>query len=122
MRKSLLLTTLLLLAGLSLPAQTAKEFKTATDTLKARLQRRTSVSSSLKMNKVMKRGTTLDFYFSKELGDYPWRTEDVEWFRDQLRAEIPSSYRSYTVGDIYADKNDLNTLPMPKLTSSGKPA
>ena len=122
MRKSLILTTLLLLTGLSLPAQTAKDFKAATDSLKARLHRRTSVDASLKMNKVMKRGTTLDFYFSKELGDYPWRADDVEWFRDQLRKEIPASYRSYTVGDIYADKNDLTTLPMPKLTSSGKPA
>ena len=121
MRKFLVLAALLL-AGLPIEAQTAKEFKTATDSLRARLQRRTTVETSLKMNKVVKRGTTLDFHFSKELGDYPWRAADVEWFREELRKEIPSAYRSYTLGDVFADKNDLNTLPTPKLTATGRPA
>ena len=110
-----------LLAVLPLHGQTAKEFKTATDSLQARLQRRTTVKAALKMKKVMKRGTTLDFYFSKELGDYPWRTADVEWFRDQLRDLIPSAYRSYALGDILADNIDLNELPMPRITASGSP-
>ena len=117
-----LLPVLLLLITATLPAQTAREFKTATDSLRARLERRTTVKAALKMNKVTKRGTTLDFHFSKELGDYPWRTEDLEWFKEELRKEIPSVYRSYTVGDIFADKLELNKLPMPKLTSSGQPA
>ena len=117
MRKFLVLAALLL-AGLPIEAQTAKEFKTATDSLRARLQRRTTVETSLKMNKVVKRGTTLDFHFSKELGDYPWRAADVEWFREELRKEIPSAYRSYTLGDVFADKNDLNTLPTPRLTAT----
>ena len=83
MRKFLLLVTLLL-SGLALEAQTAREFKTAADSLRARLRRRTTVDASLKLNRVTKRGTTLDFTFSKELGDYPWREEDVEWFREEL--------------------------------------
>jgi len=121
MRKPLVLLSILLLTSLSLPAQTAREFKTATDSLRARLHRRTEVDSYLKLKKVMKRGTTLDFHFSKELGDYPWRSEDVEWFRDQLRDLTPSAYRSYALGDIFAEKTDLNVLPMPKVNSSGKP-
>jgi hypothetical protein len=121
MRKPLLIAALLL-SSLTLPAQTAREFKPAADSLRARLHRRTTVDSYLKVNKVTKRGTTLDFHFSKELGDYPWRAEDVEWFRKELMDLFPSIYRAYALGDIFADKNDLTTLPMPKLTATGRPA
>ena len=121
MRKFLLFITLIL-SGLTLQGQTAQEFKSVTDTLRARLHRRTSVDASLKLNQVMKRGTTLNFIFSKELGDYPWRTNDKEWFEEQLRALMPSAYRSYKVGDILADKDTLDNLLMPPLTATGKPA
>ena len=122
MRKSLLLVVALLAACLSLPAQTAREYRTAVDSLRARLQRRTRVDSPIKLTRVMKRGNTLDFYFSQELGDYPWRQDDLEWFRDELRKLSPPAYRSYALGDIYVKKNDLSTLPMPNLTSNGRPA
>ena len=121
MRKFLLLAALLL-SSLALPAQTAREFRVATDSLRARLHRRTTVDSFLKVSKVTKRGTTLDFHFSKELGDYPWRTEDVEWFRKELLDLFPANYRAFALGNIFADKNDLTKLPMPALTASGKPA
>ncbi len=121
MRKFLLLAALLF-SGLALPAQTAREFRVATDSLRARLHRRTTVDSFLKVSKVTKRGTTLDFHFSKELGDYPWRTEDVEWFRKELLDLFPANYRAFALGNIFADKNDLTKLPMPALTASGKPA
>ena len=121
MRKFLLLAALLL-SSLTLPAQTAREFRVATDSLRARLHRRTTVDSFLKVSKVTKRGTTLDFHFSKELGDYPWRTEDVEWFRKELLDLFPANYRAFALGNIFADKNDLTKLPMPALTASGKPA
>ena len=121
MRKFLLFVTLIL-SGLTLQGQTAQEFKSVTDTLRARLHRRTSVDASLKLNRVMKRGTTLNFIFSKELGDYPWRTNDKEWFEEQLRALMPNAYRSYKVGDILVEKDTLDNLLMPPLTATGKPA
>lgn len=121
MRKFLLFITLIL-SGLTLQGQTAQEFKSVTDTLRARLHRRTSVDASLKLNRVMKRGTTLNFIFSKELGDYPWRTNDKEWFEEQLRALMPNAYRSYKVGDILVEKDTLDNLLMPPLTATGKPA
>ncbi len=120
-RKTLLPLLLGLLASLSLPAQTAKEFKPAADSLRARLHRRTSVDASLKLTKVRKRGNQVDFSFSQELADYPWRADDLEWFRDQLRALTPAAYRSYSLGDIYAKSTDLNTLPMPLITNTGRP-
>ncbi len=120
MRKLLLLTTILL-STLAAQAQTVREFKQATDSLRARLQRRTSVKSYLKLTKVTKRGTTLDFQFSPELGDYPLRSADVDWIKDQLRALMPSPYRAYTLGNITAKDIPLESLPMPKVTNSGKP-
>ena len=113
MMRKFLLTAAFLLSCLALPAQTAREFKTANDSLRARLHRRTTVDSFLRVSKVTKRGTTLDFHFSKELGDYPWRAEDVEWFRKELLDLFPSGYRAYALGNVFADKNDLATLPMP---------
>ena len=122
MMRKFLLSVTLILSGLTLQGQTAQEFKSVTDTLRARLHRRTSVDASLKLNRVTKRGTTLNFIFSKELGDYPWRTNDQEWFEEQLRALMPSAYRSYKIGDILADKDTLGNLLMPPLTATGKPA
>ena len=121
MRRFLLLLSFILFAALPLPAQTVKEFKAATDSLRARLNRRTRVDTSLKLKKVSLRGNALDFYFSKELGDYPWRKDDVEWFHDQLRALTPSAWRSYALGVVYADKDSLGSLPMPTISADGKP-
>ena len=122
MMRKLLLTAALLLAGLALPAQTALEFKTATDSLRARLHRRTTVDTALKLTRVAKRGTTLDFHFSKELGDYPLRPADIEWMRKQLLDLFPSAYRAYALGDIYAERRDVTFLPMPALNANGRPA
>ena len=109
------------LAALPLPAQTAKEFRTAADSLRARMERRTRVKVPLKLNKVLKRGTTLDFHFSQELSDFPWRAADVEWFREELRSLTPPAYRAYTLGDIFAKDVDLNKLPMPAIGKNGGP-
>ena len=122
MMRKFLLTAVLLLAGLSLPAQTAREFKTATDSLRARLHRRTTVDTALKLTRVAKRGTTLDFHFSKELGDYPLRPADIEWMRKQLLDLFPSAYRAYALGDIYAERREVTFLQMPALNSNGRPA
>ena len=122
MMRKFLLTAALLLAGLALPAQTAREFKTATDSLRARLHRRTTVDTALKLTRVAKRGTTLDFHFSKELGDYPLRPADIEWMRKQLLDLFPSAYRAYALGDIYAERREVTFLQMPALNANGRPA
>jgi len=120
-RKILPILLAVTLAALPLPAQTAKEFRTAADSLRARMERRTRVKVPLKLNKVLKRGTTLDFHFSQELSDFPWRAADVEWFREELRSLTPPAYRAYTLGDIFAKDVDLNKLPMPAIGKNGGP-
>jgi len=123
MKRILSLLAAVLLLEAAAPAQTriAREFGPATDSLKARLQRRTSVNCSLKITKVVKRGSSLDFYFSQELGDYPWRRDDIDWFRNQLRELAPDAWREYAIGDIYAKNTLLTDLPMPPLSWSGSP-
>ena len=116
-----ILLAALLSASATLHAQTASEFRVAADSLRARMERRTRVKVPLKLSKVKKRGTTLDFYFSQELSDFPWRMADVEWFREELRSLAPPAYRAYTLGDIFAKEVDLNRLPMPEIGKNGGP-
>ena len=116
-----ILLAALLSASATLHAQTASEFREVADSLRARMERRTRVKVPLKLSKVKKRGTTLDFYFSQELSDFPWRMADVEWFREELRSLAPPAYRAYTLGDIFAKDVDLNRLPMPEIGKNGGP-
>ena len=59
-----------------------QDFSASVDSMKVLLKERTGVDVKFSLSKVMKLGKTLDFYFTKELGDYPWRTSEVKWFRD----------------------------------------
>ena len=123
MHKRILALLLLLAAALPGAGQskTAREFIPAADSLRARLQRRTTVYTDLKITKINLRGNVLDFYFSQDLVDYPWRSEDIEWFRDELRSLMPDAYKAYALGDIFGKKTNLNTLPMPALGNNGAP-
>ena len=124
MRKFLLMLALLALPVWALAQQrpNARAFRETTDSLKQRLKRRTSVEATLKLEKVTARGTVLDFYFSQELADYPWRKEDPAWFREQLQTLGKEALGSYTIGNIYAKRQNLKELPMPPLTRDGKPS
>ena len=125
MRKSLFIALLLLAGVFSAQAQqrpSARTFREATDSLQQRLKRRTGVDTPLKLEKVTLRGTALDFYFSQELADYPWRQEDLAWVREQLQSLGKEGLGSYTLGTLYAKKQKLTALPMPRITRNGKPA
>ncbi|MBR1574647.1 MAG: xanthan lyase [Bacteroidales bacterium] len=98
----------------------AKDFKPAADSLAVLLQRRTSVRGILQVKSVMKRGQELDFYFTQNLGDYPWREGDVKWFRKTLQDLFPSEYRSWHLGKVYSKNVDLDDLAMPALHKDGR--
>jgi len=122
-----ILLTVLIALSCAIPAHaqqrpSARTFREATDSLKQRLKRRTGVETALKLDKVTLRGTTLDFYFSQELADYPWRQEDMAWVREQLLSLGKEGLGNYTLGTLYAKNQKLTNLPMPLLTHDGKPA
>ena len=124
MRKVLVIALLLLgsFAVQAQPRPSAKTFREVTDSLRERLKRRTGVETNLKLEKVTVRGKSLDFYFSQELADYPWRQEDPAWVREQLQSLGKTGLGSYSLGIIYAKRQNLTTLPMPRLTRDGTPA
>ncbi len=126
MRKIFLTAALALLCALpaaqAQPRPSAKTFREAADSLQRRLQRRTGVETALKLEKVTLRGNAVDFYFSQELADYPWRQEDMAWVREQLQTLGKEGLGSHALGRVYAKRQNLEELPMPRLTYDGTPA
>jgi hypothetical protein len=84
---------------------------------------RTGISSpQLRLNAVMKRGKTLDFYFTESLSDCPWYAGDPQWFRKELKALFPEEYSSYSLGQIYSKKQTPEKFVVPGLSFDGKPS
>ena len=116
---------MLMLSIMSGYAQSAmlKDFKPVCDSLNTLLMERNGiVSPKLSLNAIMKRGTTLDFYFTQSLSDCPWHEGDPEWFREQLCSLIPEKYSSYTVGNITSKKLTPAQLVTPVLSFDGVPS
>ena len=124
MRKTAVILALILGMQSLCPGQTriADDFVPACDSLAAMLKDRCGVEGELKLKAVMKRGSSLDFYFTESLGDFPWYKNDPKWFRNALKSVFPEDYRKYRVGEIYSRRVNIDHLVMPGLHSSGKPA
>ena len=116
-----LLTVLFLLAAIAAGAQNpTRDFLPASDSLRARLQRKTTVKTKLKIESVMKRGSSLDFHFSQELSDYPWTESTFAWFKDQIYDLMPEQYSECTVGGIYCKKDEAEDLITPARGNKGR--
>lgn len=96
-----------------------KDFKPVCDTLTAILHQNTGVYNKLVLKSVMKRGSTLDFYFTESLGDLPWRHDDPHIFKKILKDLFPEEYENYKVGEIYSRMVPLNRLVTPELGFDG---
>ncbi len=116
---------MLLLGAAVLPAPAqqphTRDFASVTDSLRLRLQRRTGVNSYFKLEKLLVRGNTLDFYYSQNLSAIPWRQEDVSWFQEQLAELGEKALKGYSIGHVFANKQELSELPTPLLGNDGKP-
>ena len=98
----------------------SSDFKVASDSLSARLKRRTGVTSVVKIKKVVRNGNSADFYFDNRLSDWPWRHSDCAWFRNQLEAALSEVSPTFTVGQIFANGVPFDELATPAVASSGK--
>ena len=98
-----------------------KDFTPVCDTLSERFADHCGVKSALKLKAVMKRGKTLDFYFTESLGDLPFYPGDIKWLRRQLKSLFPDSYSKYSLGEIYTRKLNVNKLELPGLNNDGHP-
>ena len=98
-----------------------QDFSASVDSMKVLLKERTGVDVKFSLSKVMKLGKTLDFYFTKELGDYPWRTSEVKWFRDTFFKLSKDKMKGYNLGVVMASRYNLTEFAMPGINYSGKP-
>ncbi len=121
MIKRLLTSILLSLALLPAPAQNpTRDFKPVSDSLKVRLQRRTTVKTGLKIEGVTKRGSSLEFTFSQELSDYQWTQADLEWLKDQIYDLMPAQYSDCTISGIFCRRDPAEDLITPALGNKGR--
>jgi hypothetical protein len=98
------------------------DFTPVCDSLATLIQEQCGVEGKLKVKSIMRRGTSLDFYFTESLGDFPWNKSDIKWFRTTLKSLFPENYSKNRLGEIYSRKVNLDRLAMPALTYDGKPA
>lgn len=71
------------------------------------MQQKTGVKSEIKIRSYRKRGSTLDLYFTKTLSDFPWSREDVIWFRNLFRHEMPPGVK---LGEMYCNSVKIGEL------------
>lgn len=122
MKKALLTILLAAFASLSWAQKPRpQDFSSSVDSLRVLMKERTGVDVRFSLSKVMKLGKTLDFYFSKEFGDYPWRQQDVKWFRETFASLSKDKLQGYKLGVFLASRSDISDLALPQINSSGKP-
>ncbi len=121
LKRLITIFSVILAPTVCLNAQSAKDFKDAVDSLQTLIVERTGVSAVVKANKVVRRGYSLDFYFTPAMGDFPWRAEDVAWLRNTLADMMPESCSKYGIGNLFIGKNRLESYAMPQINSDGSP-
>ena len=118
----MLLALLLLCTQAAAQEVSKRDFVPVCDSLRTLLQERTTVYTKMSIDRVLRRSSQLDFYFSVELGDYPWHSRDINWFRATLTSLFPEDYSNYTIGNIYVRRNNLTSYVTPELGFDGKPS
>ena len=124
MKRLLIIIASVMAFGVAAKGQSAivKDFKPACDSLSVLIQERSTVHGQLELQAVMKRGSSLDFYFTESLSDYPWHEGDTKWFRSALKSLFPEKYSRYTLGDIYSKRIAHANLVTPTLGFGGTPS
>lgn len=121
---------LIISGGTAMPAQKrtlpvsgiVMDFEPVCDTLDSLAYARLAVKADLELEAVMRRGNSLDFYFSRSLGDLPWTSKDVKWFRSELKSRFPEGYRNRNLGSIFSNRIKLEDLITPSLGFKGQPS
>ena len=95
-----------------------KDFQPVCDSLDVLIKENRDVKGKLRIKNIMKRGKTLDFYFTESLGDYPWREGEPEWFRRQLKKLFPDKYRAFPMLSTLPKAIPLRLPPLRRMSSS----
>ena len=123
-RKRMFVLLLLLLSIPELDAQQRiiSEYRNEIDSLIAGIQARTGVKTKLELKKVLRRGGKMDFYFSRELGDYPWQNGDIEWLKGEIRKIWEGRFGKFSVGEVFASRTPVRNYVTVSLGNDGHPS
>ena len=119
MRKLLIYILFLVSISAQAQSQIVIDFAPACDSLATLIQERTGVAGELKLKSITRRNTTLDFYFTESLGDFPWKDGGPKWFKSALHRLFPENYKKYKVGEIHSRGVLLEHLVTPQLAADG---
>ncbi len=122
-QKIIYIIIVLSLIGLNSRAQSqiVLDFEPVCDTLSKLLEERNTVKWKLEIKSIMKRKGNLDFYFTESLSDYPWKGDDIKWFKKELQSFFPEGYTNYKLGAIFSKKVSIDNLETPELSYDGRP-
>lgn len=116
-----------LILGLSLAATPCaaqstllREFRDCCDSLSVLVRERTGVEVKLKLKSVNRRENNIDFNFTQTLGDIPWMSADVEWFRETLEDFFPEKLSGCKVGRLLANGTGISSFVLPPLHNDGR--
>ena len=123
MRKRLIAASAVLMISMSvLNAQNnTAAFKDACDSMSVLMKERTSVQGTVKVKKYFLSDKKLNIRFSTELGEYPWRKGDVEWFRKTFASILPEKFKGCTIGNVTVNGTDLESYIVVEPGKDGKP-
>ena len=99
-------------------APRSSDFKDLCDSLTSWTNERMGVVSKVELSKVLRRGNMLDFYFGMETGEYPWRKDDIRWFKETVRDNLP---QGYFLGEIFVRSLRLDEHSVPAINNTGVP-
>ena len=120
-----IILTLVLASALSINAYAQKavvrDFRTTCTTMTKKMYKHMGVYSKLEIKTATKNGDKIDFNFSETLGDFPWRDEEIEWFKEEFKANFPKGYEAYEIGTIKVKGNPLEEYSLPMVGNGGKP-
>lgn len=105
--------------------QKTADFKRACDSMSVLMGQRTGVwgSSKVALRAVTEENdSTLQFRFTKEFSDYPWKGEDTIWFKETFRSLFPKRLSAWEVGTCFADTKSqcFSHLVTPILRANGR--
>ena len=108
-------------SSLSAASISKRDFWETIDSLSVLMEERTGVKVKLVIKSISARGSNLDFTFTETLGDYPWRKEDLDYFRENFRGLFPEKYASYGLGSLKCKSERIEDYIMEDLGYSGQP-
>ncbi|MGN1215216.1 MAG: xanthan lyase [Candidatus Cryptobacteroides sp.] len=96
-------------------------FKESCDSMSVLMKERSGVTCKFKVLKHFESGKTLHLRFSQELGDFPWREADVNWFKSTFGTILPSRYSGFKVGNVTVAGNPVENYMVAEAGNDGSP-